>query len=293
MSAAASPPARTALDDEFDNRKAVGNSAQWLADWQTRSAALSSAWPALQRDIAYGGHPGQAIDVFLAQRQPAPTVVYVHGGYWQWNDRRQQAFAARGLLTHGVNVVFVGYRLAPEACMAEIVADVRSAVEQSIASLPGWGADPSGVYLIGASSGSQLAANALDIEGVHGALLMQGLYELAPLRGTYIDAALKLQDEEVRRYSPANHVDRMAKPVVLAVGGDELPRLKNASIDLYRALAARGAPAGLIVAAGHHHFSLLDELASDDGLLVAGLRSMMNGHRRTGAEPAIHTTRLS
>ena len=274
-----------ASDDEFNNRKAIADSAVWLQGWEERSASLYAEWPRVVKDIPYGGHSSQAFDVFLAEPSApdahaaaAATVIYVHGGYWQWNHRRQQAFVARALLEQGVNVAFIGYRLAPEVGMADIVADVRSAVSAVLswqAEQAGPGAGAAGAYLVGASSGSQLAACAMDLPGVRGALLMQGLYDLAPLRGTYIDAALSLSDEDIRRYSPALQAGETCPPVVLAVGSAELPRLRNASVDRYLQLASGGVKAGLVVAAGHHHFSLLDELARTDGLLLAALLSLM------------------
>ena len=63
----------------------------------------------------------------------ASTRVYIHGGYWQWNDKERDAFLGEGVLAVGVNLVLVEHTLAPAARMDEIVREVRGSIAWEIA----------------------------------------------------------------------------------------------------------------------------------------------------------------
>jgi len=63
------------------------------------------------------------IDFFKAAEEKRRTVLFIHGGYWQM--RAQGSFFCDylplGPLAHGINVATIGYTLAPEATLDEIV----------------------------------------------------------------------------------------------------------------------------------------------------------------------------
>ena len=54
-------------------------------------------------------------------------------------------------------------------------------------------------------------------------------------------------------------------------GGSELPELQRQSDEYARAAQAAGLDAKLYVLPGHHHYSILDELAKPQGLLTETL----------------------
>ena len=72
----------------------------------------------------YGGRPRDRLDYFSCGRSTAPLFVFIHGGYWQRNEKEAFAFVAEGPLPHGIDVAAIGYTLAPEARLAEIVAEM-------------------------------------------------------------------------------------------------------------------------------------------------------------------------
>ena len=92
-------------------------------------------------DLAYGPRPRNRIDFIKCDPPRAPTLVFVHGGYWQMRAKESFAFAATGPLAAGINVALVGYTLAPAASMDEIVAEIRSALDWLVAKLPALGGD--------------------------------------------------------------------------------------------------------------------------------------------------------
>jgi arylformamidase len=55
-----------------------------------------------------------------------------------------------------------------------------------------------------------------------------------------------------------------------------LPELKRQSEDYVKAARARGLSVRLTTLPGHHHFSILDELARPDGALTGALADLIN-----------------
>ena len=181
---------RDGLDAAFNNAAAVADSAAIVADWESRSAALRLLH-AEGLDLAYGPRPRNRID-FLQAGPGAPTLVFLHGGYWQMRSKELFAFVAAGPLAAGINVALVGYTLAPEATIDEMVGEVRAALDWLTAELPARGGDPDRIFLSGWSAGAHLAVMALDHPSVRGCLAISGLYDLEPIRFCYVNDKLGL-----------------------------------------------------------------------------------------------------
>ena len=109
-------------DAAYDNTRAVANSAQQLADFEVRSAALA-AHPQARLDMPYGPLPRQLLDYWTGDAS-APTMLFIHGGYWQMRHKNTFRFVAKGALQHGVHAALIGYTLAPQACLTQIVHEV-------------------------------------------------------------------------------------------------------------------------------------------------------------------------
>ena len=71
-----------------------------VAGWAARSARVRRERPG-HLDLAYGVSPRERLDLFLAADPKAPTLAFIHGGYWQMNDKESFAFFAEGLLPLG------------------------------------------------------------------------------------------------------------------------------------------------------------------------------------------------
>ena len=70
--------ARADLDLGLNNGKAVAGSADIVAGWDRRSAALRARYPD-HLDLRYGPRERNRIDVLRAADR-APTLVFIHGG---------------------------------------------------------------------------------------------------------------------------------------------------------------------------------------------------------------------
>jgi len=264
---------RATLDAAYDNTAAVPAVETIRADWRARSAEVRKR-RRCRLDLAYGTAPRQRLDLFLADSPRAPTLVFIHGGYWQRNDKEDFAFIAEGPLAHGINVAVVEYTLAPAARMDQIVAEIRQAVTWLAATLGAHDADPARLYLSGHSAGGHLTAMAMQLGTVRGGLAISGLFDLEPIRLCYLNDKLGLDQAEARRNSPILHLPLAAAPLVTAYGTAELSELCRQSIDYAKAWGERGLPGHLLPIEGADHFSVLESLADANGALTRALLAM-------------------
>jgi acetyl esterase/lipase len=265
---------RAALDVAYSNRSVVTDWQDYLDRW-TRAGAPLYADKATARDLAYGERPRQRIDLFLTDEPAAPTCLFLHGGYWQWNDKEGQAFVAEGLLAHGINAAIGEYTLAPAADMAAICAEALAQVDYLADQLAARGRDASRLYLCGISTGAHLMAQALGHPQVRGALLISGIYDLEPIRVSSLNDPIGMDMGEARRFSPLHQVPMRTAPVVIAYGADEIPEIRRQSDDYAAALSFLGRDVERIAVPGCNHFSVLDQLGQPEGALATALAALV------------------
>ncbi|WP_053080566.1 alpha/beta hydrolase [Methylobacterium variabile] len=266
------PAARGAC---YDNNAGVPDSAAQVAARNAASAAYRSA-RADHIDIPYAGPERTAFDLYPAGAS-APCLVFVHGGYWQRNTRADFACFAEGLNAAGWSVAMPGYSLAPEASLAAIVAEIGASLDWLAAhgSEHGIGGP---LVLSGWSAGAQLAALHLGHPAVAAGLAISGVYDLAPIRDTYLNDKLQLTDDEIATLSPLR-LPVVEKPLTIAYGTRELPALVHDARNLNALRAAAHAPGALLPVPGADHFSILNEFRQPDGLLVRAAQGLLGGSR--------------
>jgi len=252
---------RAALDAAYNNGAAVRNSAEIVTDWQARSERLRNGHAATM-DLRYGPAERNRIDLFAAGDRVDPLLVFIHGGYWQMRAKEVFAFIAEGPLAHGISVALVGYTLAPDIRLDGIVAEIRSALDYLAP-------QSKSLVLSGWSAGGHLTAMCLSHPSVTAGLAISGIYDLAPMRLSYINDKLRLDEAEELRNSPLKNGMTFNKPLVVAYGKAELPELQRQSEEF-----AQAAKAKVIPLAGYDHFKILQELASPHGALTGALRTL-------------------
>lgn len=271
---------RAHLDRAYNNAAAVATSAETIRSWQARSQALREQ-RGTRLGWRYGDAPRCAIDFFAADQAQAPLLVFFHGGYWQGRHREDFSFVAEGPLARGFGVALVGYTLAPQAPLAGIVQECREAVGFLQHELGRPGGLPT--LLAGWSAGAHLAVSMLGsartpaASAVQGVLAISGVYELEPIRHSYLDEALRLTEADADLLSPIRHLPASPPPMVVAWGDHELPALQWQSTTYATCLRDHGLTAAPRCIAGAHHFSILDELASPEGLLTQALVDLHRG----------------
>src|SRR4029453_4802990 len=209
---------RAALDAAYNNTAAVGipKRDQYVGGWAARSDALRKTRER-KAELHYGSAPRQRLDLFPCGRAGAPTLAYIHGGYWQMNDKEPYAFFGEALLPAGFNLALIEYTLAPEAPLDQIVAEVRAAVAWVFAPRAGNGGDPRRVFVAGHSAGGHLTAAAMSDQRLAGGIAISGIYDLEPVGVNYRKNKLRLDEAEVARNSPVRHLPSHAAPLVVSV----------------------------------------------------------------------------
>ena len=264
---------RAALDAAYENSAAVSDSPALLAGWNARSDRLAAERPQ-HLDLRYGPLERNRIDYFAGEAG-APVLVFIHGGYWQMRAKETFRFLATGPLAHGIGVALVGYTLAPEKTLDGICAEVRAAVTWLAGRVAALGGDPDRIYLSGWSAGAHLTAVSLDAPAVRGGLAISGVYDLEPIRLSYLNDKLGLDEGTARGLSPLFNLPPRSRPLIVACGTGELAELQRQSGDFAVARQRAGLPGRLVTLAGHNHFTILEELARPDGHLTGQLRDLI------------------
>ncbi|WP_082902618.1 alpha/beta hydrolase [Paraburkholderia ginsengiterrae] len=199
------------------------------------------------RDIAYGSHERQRLDVFAARRTrrdgDADVVLFVHGGAFlrgskSFNgliyDNVPRWFARRGCV--GLNVE---YRLAPGAPYPAGADDVAAAVAWAQAHVAEFGGNPRRIFLVGHSAGGAHVATYLgdplfadlreSTPGVAGAVLISARL-MADVHADNPNAAgvrayFGADETRYAARSPLTHAARIDTPLMVVVAEYENPYL--------------------------------------------------------------------
>jgi len=263
---------REELDRGLNNGEAVAGSAEIIAGWDRRSAELRRQHGA-HLDLRYGPRERNRID-FLRVRQAAPTLLFIHGGYWQGRAKETFALFAEGAMAHGINVALTGYTLAPDATLDEIVAEVHAAIDFLAAQLPALGGDGKGIVVSGWSAGSHLTSMGLSHPKVRAGMAISGIYDLEPIRHSYLNVKLGLDEAASRKNSPMMMAGGPMKPLSLVVGGAELPLLRKQTADFAGHRALYGLPVTYEEIPGADHFSIMKEMAAPEGRITTLIRQL-------------------
>lgn len=270
------PDWRTMGQEERDlglnNGVAVTGSADIVAGWERRSAEMRARHPE-HLDLRYGPRERNRID-FLKARERGPTLLFIHGGYWQHRAKEVFALFAEGPIAHGINVALIGYTLAPDATLDQIVAEIHAGIDFLATQLPVLGGGAGGIVVSGWSAGGHLTSMALPHPRVKGGIGISGIYDLEPIRHSYLNVKLGLDEAMSHRNSPMMQQGGPMKPLSLVVGSAELPLLRKQTADFAGHRARFGSPVTYEEIPGANHFTIMDEMISPSGRITTLIRQM-------------------
>jgi arylformamidase len=263
---------RATLDRQYDNGAKLpadtlkAYRARWVEQSQHARDTLSCVL-----DVPYDRTSGERLDIFRPGTVGlAPVQIYIHGGYWISNDKKDTSYVALGFVDAGFVNVVINYTLIPNVRMAEQVRQCREAVRWVAAHIRDYGGDPERIYVTGHSAGGHLAVSLLtDPDGVSGRIKgvasLSGLYDLEPVRLSFNNEKIGLNQSDVADLSPMRHQPLDATPrLLLTIGsneGDEFIRQMTEFSDAWRGrmpqLVAQIIP-------NTDHFSMRDGLDNPD-----------------------------
>lgn len=275
----------TALDP-FRIRDHVADFDAIVAAFRQRSE-ISRARLRCETNVAYGPTPEERLDIFYPAAlpaalaaTPAPVNIYIHCGYWRMFSKDDFSFVAETVTAAGGIAVILDYALMPQHRMAVLVEQVRKAAAWVAREIGARGGDPRRLSVMGHSAGAHLATWLLDRSSGHtayhlrAAVLLGGLYDLAPLQQSFLQPEIHLTDEEVRRWTPLSVEQETAPHYTVLVGEQETPPFHHQATSFHAHLTAHGC------AAERHVIPLTNHMTS---ALALGDPGSIAGHYLTAA----------
>ncbi len=268
------------LDRLYDVRRRVPSWESYTDRFERRSAETRRRLPA-RLDLAYGAHPRERLDLFRPDGAGrVPVNLFFHGGYWRSGDKERYSYVAEGFLPAGLAVGVVEYALAPEVDMDELVRQCRAAVTWVAEHADQLGIDRDRIFVSGHSAGGHIVGM-LMAEGWDGAAAVKGgcglsgLYELEPIRLTFLNSTLALDPDTAERNSPALLPPATAAPLILAVGGEEGAEFLRQTAVMEERWTAHGAPVSSMVVAGGNHYTIVQSLGDPRDELTLSVHRQM------------------
>ncbi|WP_438396098.1 alpha/beta hydrolase [Caballeronia sp. DA-9] len=244
-------------------------------------------------DVPYGGHELERVDLF-GGRPGAPLLVFIHGGYWRSMDKRSFSFVAGPFTKLGYSVAVLNYPLAPETPLPGIAASIDRALrwlnDAGRLRLPRF----SSIVLAGHSAGGHLAAlaatlfesSARDASPVAGCACISGIFDLEPLMKTSLASHIGLASADVETLSPIA-LQPFEGWMILGVGAEETAGFIDSQTKRFAACRdSHGLETTVTLLAASNHYTVLMDLARDDGLILSAIEARVNGANHTGCEPA-------
>ena len=256
-----------------------------LAIYDPIVTQASDASVAVNRDIAYGDHDRQRLDIFYQTKdQKRPVIVFVHGGAFVRGSKSVSSnvydnvlywFAKRGFV--GINIE---YKLAPENSYPMGGDDVAKAMDWVERNIESFGGSADKVILLGHSAGATHVCT-YAIDPMHGRKPSSSVRGLVLLSGRLrIDATEANPNAKgVRAYfgndesmyevqSPVSHAAKCSLPTMVAIAQYENPLLDGYGIEFFSRLTSLPeSKKKFLQVNGHNHSSMVFHFNSGDDFL--------------------------
>lgn len=273
-----------ALDAQLNLRARWPEYTEHFSRWARESAALRETRSG-QLDLAYGVSASETLDLFVPEtKDPPPLHAFIHGGYWQILDKSDFSYLAEPYLEAGSAFASLNYDLAPKVGVDEIVRQMQRAFAWLYREGAGLGIDPDRIYVSGHSAGGHLAAMVLATDWVardlpadliKGGCSVSGVYDLDPVRRSYHQAVLALDEATVAEMSPVTSLPRGQAPVILALGSEETEEFHRQQRAYAKGCRASDIPLQVVDLPARNHFTAIDALGETDHPLYAAMLSLL------------------
>ncbi len=272
---------------QYNARQSVSDFDGCMAQYSTLAEQAKSSTAGIY-DLHYGMGKAERLDLFPAAKQPAPLFVFIHGGYWHSQTKEDACSMAYSFTQHNVALATLEYTLQPEATLAEIVREVRSAIAWLYHHSAQFGVDPERIFVGGSSAGGHLTGMLIADDWqqsyrvptnvIKGAIALSGLFDIRPLCDIYINDWMRQIPEQAKLLSPLFLLPEVshAPKVLLSVGAKETCGFKNQTQAYYAACQDRGLDVQLIEDLEHNHFTLVNELADPQSRMFEHVMAMIH-----------------
>ncbi len=277
---------QTAADFEaaYNPRVAVPDFQEHFKRWEAQAEAAGARLSGY-RDVPYGPHTMQKLDIFQPTGQSRGLLVFIHGGYWRTLDKNVQTFVAPPYVERGLTVALINYALCPTVNLQDVVLQTLQACAWLYRNGNNFGAPRGGLFVSGHSAGGHLAAMTLAAQWpkfaadlpskvVQAALSISGLYDVRPVMQTpSVNVDIRLDPAQAQRVSPALMQPPTDAPLYTAVGGKE----QSGFHDQEKLIRARwkSVVQEPIACPDDNHFTVLDRFCNPSSALFKRTLQMM------------------
>ncbi|ESO13027.1 hypothetical protein HELRODRAFT_159623 [Helobdella robusta] len=234
----------------------------------------------IEENIKYGPSDKQAYDIVTNDgvTKKNPVFVFFHGGYWQAlrsSTRQQYHYIGRPIVSKNATYVSVGYNLAPNVSLTEMVKQASVAISSIVKYFVAL--ECSNIYLCGHSAGAHLALTSTTTcddlpfisQYIKGFVLLSGIFDARPVYESSENKILHMTREESCEISPLvseKHIKNLAAYLkhaayFIVAAEQDPPLFKRESLELYRILQKeKFERIEFSIAEGMDHFNLVERL---------------------------------
>ena len=253
---------------------------------ERRSDAFRSSATRAELNVAYGPHTRERLDLFLPEATNAPLFAYIHGGYWQWNDKEPFVFLGEHLVAGGAAFANIEYALCPTVSLSELTDQIRRALAYLWREANKFGYDRNRIVVSGHSAGGHLTAmmmatdwstfaDGLPSDLVAAGLPISGIYDVEAVRLTPLNDLVRMDEAEARALSPMFLPPVSRAPMTVVVGGAESEEFHRQADEFAAAWRKTGVAADVVTAPGRDHFTVLNALAEPGHDVLAAANRLL------------------
>jgi arylformamidase len=272
------------IDKEYDVEKSVSD-FQRYAEFNINESKKARDELECLLDVPFGPTVEETLDIFPAQDPDAPILVFIHGGYWRSNSSKEFSWVARGAVALGFTVVITNYALCPKVTLPEITRQSRAAIAWVQRSSKTFSGSRRRIYVAGHSAGGHQVAMLLHTrwmedyglprDVIRGGFAISGLFDLRPLRFSWLQPMLQLTEDIVQTQSPLVRLPDRAPPLFVSVGGAESSELRRQSADYLHAWKAAGLRGWSFEQPEANHFMAIAGFIDKESELCASLKRLV------------------
>lgn len=241
---------------------------------------------AINEEVPYAedGNPRHRLDIFMpADARHVPVVFFVHGGYWNSQDKTYyREFTGLysnigiALARQGIGTVVVEYRVSPETDIEGELEDMTEALSWAQGHIGLYGGDPTRMVLAGHSAGGHLVAwlgferqfisdTGVEAGWIRGVVPMSPVLDIKDMAATH-DAEFNAtttypvfgkKSADWTRYSPNTYFKAKMPPSLFAIGEKDYPYLLGQMAAARTRLQSLRAPASFLTLPGYRHEDLV------------------------------------
>ena len=277
------------INEEYNAVLGVDNLGMYIEQDSMRSKETRDELTCFE-DIPYGSTEDETLDVYPSNDMNSPVIVFIHGGYWKSLSNKDFSFVAKGLVEKGFTVVLTNYSLCPKVSIPVITKQNCSAIKWVYNNSCKYNGNNQKIFACGHSAGGHQAAmlaicdwTELDLPNdvIKGCIALSGLFDLSPLKFSWLQTEIKLTEKIILEQSPLLKAPLNSPSTMLIAGEYESIEFKRQSSDYADKLRNCGNDVQLYFSTGKNHFSIVQDLYQSDSELCSNIEKFikLNGSR--------------